>query len=70
MGQRIEITRNGTRVAIIEPAAHHPLGVLLEPGELRPARGPLPTFFPDVETTSDSAGLDAVLQDRYGTDRW
>ena len=70
MGERVEITRNGTRVAIIEPAAPQLLGVLLESGELRPARGPLPTFSPDDEAHSDSAGLDAVLQDRYGTHRW
>lgn len=70
LGERVEVTRNGTRVAIIEPASPHPLGFLLESGELRPARGPLPTFAPGVETTSDSAGLDAVIEDRYGTDRW
>ena len=69
-GERIEITRNGTRVAIIEPATPHPLGALLESGELRPARGPIPVFSPAVETTSDSAGLEAVLEDRYGADRW
>jgi len=70
MGERVEITRNGTRVAIIEPARPHPLGPLLESGELIPARGPLPTFSGDDETASDSAGLDAVLEDRYGPGRW
>jgi prevent-host-death family protein len=70
MGERVEITRNGTRVAIIEPAQPHPLGLLIESGELSPARGPLPTFSGAVETASDSAGLDAVLEDRYGDGRW
>ena len=70
MGERVEITRNGTRVAIIEPAQPHPLGLLIESGDLSPARGPLPTFSREDETASDSAGLDAVLKDRYGDGRW
>jgi len=70
MGERVEITRNGTRVAIIEPARPHPLGLLIESGDLSPARGPLPTFSAVDETSSDSAGLDAVLEDRYGDGRW
>lgn len=70
MGERVEITRNGTRVAIIEPAQPHPLGLLIESGDLSPARGPLPTFSAEDETASDSAGLDAVLEDRYGDGRW
>jgi prevent-host-death family protein len=70
MGERVEITRNGTRIAIIEPAQPHPLGPLIESGELRPARGSLPTFSGADEAASDSAGLDAVLEDRYGDSRW
>jgi prevent-host-death family protein len=70
MGERVEITRNGALVAIIEPAQPHPLGILVESGELNPARGPLPTFSGDVEANSDSSGLDAVLEDRYGDGRW
>lgn len=70
MGERVEITRNGTRVAIIEPVRPHPLGLLIESGELIPARGPLPTFSDSEATTSDSSGLDAVLADRYGDGRW
>ncbi|MHB2028423.1 MAG: type II toxin-antitoxin system Phd/YefM family antitoxin [Acidimicrobiales bacterium] len=70
MGERVEVTRNGTRVAIIEPAEPHPLGPLIESGELNPARGPLPKFSNAIEGASDSAGLDAVLADRYGDGRW
>ena len=70
MGERVEITRNGTPVAIIKPAQPYPLGPLLESGNSIPARGPLPTFSSVVETASDSAGLDAVLEDRYGDGCW
>jgi antitoxin (DNA-binding transcriptional repressor) of toxin-antitoxin stability system len=68
-GERIEITRNGTRVAIIEPALPDPLGELIEAGQLRPAQGALP-LFTDAEASDDSAGLEAVLDDRYGPGRW
>lgn len=68
-GERVEITRNGIRVAIIEPAQPDPLGRLIESGELRPARGALPLCTASEETASDSAGLDAVLADRYGDGR-
>jgi len=32
MGERVEITRKGIPVAIIEPAQPHPLGLLIESG--------------------------------------
>ncbi len=70
MGERVEITRNGTRVAIIEPASPSPLGALLEAGELRPAQGRLPTFSATVEAAHDSRGLDAVIADRGVDHRW
>ena len=70
MGERVEITRNGTRVAIIEPAQPHPLGPLIESGDLVPARGQLPTISVKDEIAQDSAGLDAVIEDRYGDARW
>lgn len=70
MGERVEITRNGERVAIIEPAEPHPLNVLIESGELRPALGSLPVFSETETCASDSAGSDAVVADRYGGDRW
>ncbi|MHB1488435.1 MAG: type II toxin-antitoxin system Phd/YefM family antitoxin [Acidimicrobiales bacterium] len=70
MGERVAITRNGTRVAIIEPAQPDPLGGLIESGELRPARGSLPLFTESEVMAPDSAGLDAVLEDRYGEGRW
>lgn len=69
-GERVQITRNGVPVAVIEPAAPNPLGGLIESGELRPARGALPLFSERDVTASDDAGLAAVLQDRYGEDRW
>lgn len=69
-GERIEITRNGVRVAIIEPAEPNPLSGLLESGELRPAEGDLPLLNPADGAAADSAGVDAVLADRYGSDRW
>ena len=70
MGERVEITRNGTRIAVIEPAQPNPLGGLIESGELRPAQGRLPLVVPSTMLAPDSAGVDAVLADRYDTGRW
>jgi prevent-host-death family protein len=70
MGERVEITRNGKRVAIIEPAQPHPLGTLIETGELRPPRSQLPLWPTSEVVAESSAGLDAVLEDRYGPGRW
>jgi prevent-host-death family protein len=69
-GERVEITRNGTPVAIIEPAHPDPLSGLIESAELRPARGRLPLWAESEVHGGDSAGLDAVLEDRYGSGRW
>ena len=69
-GERIEVTRNGVTVAIIEPAQPNPLSELIEAGDLRPAQAPLPLFSPDDEAATDSAGLDAVLYDRQTSERW
>lgn len=70
MGERVEITRNGTRVAIIEPAEPNPLSGLIESGELRPARGSLPLFSKSEVMASDFAGVEAIVDDRYGEGRW
>lgn len=64
-GERVEITRHGVRVAIIEPAQPDPLGGLIESGELRPARGRLPLLTMSGPVADDSLGLSAVLDDRY-----
>lgn len=69
LGERLEITRNGTPVAIIEPAEPDPLNVLVESGELRRAVGVLAVFSQSEAGAEDSVGLDAVVADRYG-DRW
>ncbi len=69
-GERVEVTRNGSRVAIIEPAEPQPLGALLESGEFRPARGRLPTFSEAVEAAPDAEGLHAVMEDRGSDGRW
>jgi prevent-host-death family protein len=73
-GERIEVTRNGVRVAIIEPAQPNLLSALIESGELRPAQSPLPLFSTDDDAdddpATDSAGLAAVLADRYDSKRW
>ena len=69
-GETVEITRNGTPVAIIEPAQPNPLGALIEAEELRPAQGSLPLWSESEEAASDSDGLDAILEDRYGGRRW
>jgi antitoxin (DNA-binding transcriptional repressor) of toxin-antitoxin stability system len=42
MGEHIEITRDDVRIAIIEPARLLELGIPINSGELRPARGRLP----------------------------
>ncbi len=70
MGERVEITRNGTTVGIIEPTRLSPLAALLEAGELRPARSLLPTFDPTGEAALDARGLEAVVADRENPDRW
>lgn len=69
-GERVAITRNGRRVAIIEPAEPDPLDVLIESGELRPALGSLPLFSESEPGAADSLGTDAVIDDRYGEGRW
>ncbi len=69
-GERVAITRTGRRVAIIEPAAPDPRSALIESGDLRPGLGPLPLFSDSDVAAPDSAGLEAVLEDRYGTSRW
>jgi prevent-host-death family protein len=68
-GERVEITRCGIPVAIIEPARPDPLGALVESGELTPARGPLSRCSGEQATALDAAGLDAVLEDRSGDGR-
>ncbi len=70
MGERVAITRNGTRVAIIEPAEPDPLNVLIESGELRPAVGRLPLFSESDSSASDSVGSEAVVADRDERSRW
>ena len=59
MGERVEITRNGIPVAIIEPARPNPLSELIETGELRLAQGALPLWSQSEVTDSDAAGLAA-----------
>jgi prevent-host-death family protein len=70
MGERVAITRNGRRVAIIEPAEPDPLAGLIEAGQLRPAEGPLPVVSATEAAAPGSVGLDAVLAERYGVERW
>ena len=65
-GGRVEITRHGTPVAIMEPVQQDPLRRLVKSGDWRPARGSLPLFSESEVTAPDSAGLDAILEDRYG----
>jgi prevent-host-death family protein len=74
-GERIEITRNGTKVAVISPSSPHPLSALIESGELRPApsRNEINGLLQAIVTEDpheSSSGLDALLEDRYGTERW
>lgn len=69
MGERIAITRNGIQVAILEPPHPYRLSRLIESGEWRPARGPLPGLAEAEAAASESAGLDAILDDRYGKGR-
>ncbi len=65
-GARVEITRNGAPVAIIEPVQPDPLRGLIESGDLRPARGALPLLTESEVTAPDSAGVGAIREDRYG----
>jgi len=71
-GESLEVTRNGVVVARLEPVARHPLDALVTAGVVRPARGtlPLPTETDLGAASSDSAGTDAVLEDRADPDRW
>lgn len=70
MGERVEITRNGTPVAIIGPALPEPLSGLIESEGFRPARGRLRLLPAPEMSAADSAGLDAIMDDRYGHGRW
>lgn len=70
MGERLAITRNGIQVAIIEPAQPDPLSELIESGEIRPAQARLPLLLATEDVAPDAAGADAVLTDRYGSERW
>ena len=70
MGERVEISRNGVPVAIIEPAAADPISALIESGELRPARDALPSFSESEVSASDFPGLVAILEDRDGEGHW
>lgn len=63
-GERVEITRSGTPVAIIAPARPNPLSGLIEAGDLRPATGLLPLLSDEVQVAPDSAGSDQVGEDR------
>lgn len=69
-GERVEIARNGTPVAIIEPAQANPLDPLIESGDLRPAQVDLPLVSPEERVAPDSAGADAVSEDRQAAERW
>jgi len=69
-GERVAITRNGSLVAILEPALPDPLNVLIESGELRPALGTLPLFSESDASAQDSSGSDAVVSDREDQGRW
>jgi len=64
MGERVAITRNGVRVAVLEPAHPHPLSRLIESGELRPAQDRLPLFPPSEVLAAGSSGSDAVVAER------
>jgi prevent-host-death family protein len=70
LGERVQITRNGTPIAIIEPAEPDPLGGLIESGELRPAQTRLPLPSASEVAADDTAGVDAIVEDRYGQDLW
>ncbi len=73
-GEQIEVIRNGTTVAVIAPASPHPLAALVNSGELRraPNRGDRVQLLQIIIAGGPyvgSAGLDAILEDRYGGDR-
>jgi len=66
MGEQVAVTRDGIRIAILEPAPSMAWDALVASGVVKRARGPLPTFSDDFGASSDFAGRDAVLDDRYG----
>lgn len=68
-GERVAITRNGTRVAILEPVVPEPLSALIESGELRPAQARLPLWAMSEANHTDSLGSDTVTADRE-SGRW
>ena len=70
MGERVEITKNGTTVGIIEPAHPSVLAALKESGELQPARSALPTFSADDKMANDELGLEALIADRENPNRY
>lgn len=68
-GEHLEITRNGKPIATLAPVESTPVRALLEAGELRLARGPLPLLLADEEAP-DTRGVDAVVADRRSELRW
>jgi hypothetical protein len=66
MGEPIAITRNGIQAALLERKHPYPLSGLIESEKWRPAQGPLPWLAESEAAASESAGLEAILDDRYG----
>lgn len=70
-GERLDVTRNGVVVARLEPVAPHPLAAMIAAGLVRPALRTLtlPTEAELRGAAADSAGADAVLEDRADPNR-
>jgi len=69
-GERLAITRNGERVAVIEPITPHPLAALISHGFIRPASADIRDILNEEENASGSEGLRAMLADRENDTRW
>jgi len=69
-GESLEITRNGRRIATIGPSGPHPLEQLLASGLISVVATKNDLTFEIEENVGGSSGLDAILDDRYGTGRW
>jgi len=68
-GERLDITRNGRKIATIEPLELHPLYQLMASHEVVLASSGVLDLPDGVANASGNLGLGSILDDRYGFDR-
>ena len=67
-GERLDITRNGKKIATIGPLELHPLHQLMASHHVVLASSGVADLPDVVENATDERGLDVILDDRYRSD--